>query len=259
MPLERESRPPQLHGWRHPAIIAAASLAMAAGFAQFSVTSALPDVAAEFGEIRQGADIASQIGLSATTIGLGQAIIRLASITSLPLSASADRFGRRNVLLATSAFGLAAAATAALSPTFWWFVIIFAFSRGPLSTTNAMAGVIAAEETRSSDRAKAIALVTAGYGVGAGLTGIIRAIGGDGFGFRPLFGMAIIPLLLVPFIAKRIQEPSRFIRTHQRTQPGLKSLSLAPLERSLRGRFAIVATMTFSMAFLTGPINANLF
>ena len=57
---------------------------------------------------------------------------------------------------------------AALSPSYWWFVAIFACGRPLLSATNGLAQVTAAEQTASADRAKAVALVAAGYGTGAG-------------------------------------------------------------------------------------------
>ncbi len=49
-------------------------------------------------------------------------------------------------------------ASAALSPTYWWFVAIFALSRPLLTATDTIAGVAAAEQTGSADRAKAVAL-----------------------------------------------------------------------------------------------------
>jgi hypothetical protein len=77
-------------------------------------------------------------------------------------------------MLGCTALGLAVTALAALSPSYWWFVALFALGRPPLAGTNAISGVIAAEETRSSDRAKAIALVTAAWGGGTGLIAGVR-------------------------------------------------------------------------------------
>lgn len=258
MPADDPQRPPtRLHGWRHPSIVAAAALSTAAGFAQFSATAALADVAAAFGEVTDAATVAGQLGLSMTTVGLGQAIIRASSLGSLPLSGAADRLGRRRVLLGCSAVGLALVAAAALSPGYWWFIALFALARAPLSTTNAIAGVVAAEETRTKDRARAIALITAGYGLGAGLTAIVRAVGGDAMGFRALFALALVPLALLPLIARLLEEPERFVRTHERVKPS--RLTLAPLDPTLRGRFAVVALATFAITFMTGPVNTNLF
>jgi MFS family permease len=209
---ETGSAPVRLYGWRHPAILAAGWFALAAGFAQFGATAALGDVARTFGADQTGSSIAAQVGLSGTTLGVGLAVIRLASIGSLPLAGMADRFGRKLTLLGCVALGLALTATAALSPTFWWFVTIFALGRPLLSASNTISGVVAAEETTSRDRAKAIALVTAGYAVGAGLTALLRGVLGDQLGFRGLFALALVPLAVTPLVARKLKEPDRYRR-----------------------------------------------
>jgi MFS family permease len=236
------SRPVLLYGWRHPAILAAGGFALAAGFAQFGATVALGDVARTFGADHAGTSIAAKVGLSGTTLGIGLAVIRLASLGSLPLAGLADRFGRRLTLLSCIALGLAFTATAALSPTFWWFVTIFALGRPLLSASNTVAGVTAAEETASRDRAKAIALVTAGYAIGAGLTALMRGVLGDQLGFRGLFALALVPLAATPLIARRLREPERYQRLRTGAAlgvaldagPGAKSAAVTPATRDQR-------------------------
>jgi MFS family permease len=157
----------RLHGWHDPAILATGALVAAAGFAQFGATSALADAARSFGKPSPtGASVAAEVGLSFTLLGVGLGTIRLAVLGSLPLAALTDRVGRRRVILGCTALGRAVTALAALGPSHWWFVALFALGRPLLAGTNAISGVIAAEETRSRDRAKAIALVTAAWGAG---------------------------------------------------------------------------------------------
>jgi MFS family permease len=105
--------------------------------------------------------LADQAGLSGTDLGIGLAIMRLASLGALPVTGLADRFGRRMLLLVTVGAGLAMTALAAASPSYWWFVAIFACGRPLLSATNGLAQVTAAEQTGSRDRAKAVALIAA--------------------------------------------------------------------------------------------------
>jgi MFS family permease len=225
---ETGSAPVRLYGWRHPAILAAGWFALAAGFAQFGATAALGDVARTFGADQTGKSIAAQVGLSGTTLGVGLAVIRLASIGSLPLAGMADRFGRKLTLLGCVALGLALTATAALSPTFWWFVTIFALGRPLLSASNTVSGVIAAEETTSRDRAKAIALVTAGYAVGAGLTALLRGVLGDQLGFRGLFALALVPLAVTPLVARKLKEPDRYRRLRTGAALGVTAAGTSP-------------------------------
>jgi MFS family permease len=252
----------RLHGWRHPAILAVAAATVAAGFAQFGATTALGDVARAFGEAGDGASPVARVGLSGTTLGIGLAIVRLASLASLPLAALADRYGRRRMLLSCVSGGLAAAALAALSPGYWWFVALFALGRPLLSATNAIAVVVAAEETETRDRSKAIALMTAGYGVGAGLTALIRGVAGDGLGFRGLFALALVPLAAMPLLARRLEEPDRYQRLRAAKDPELTAARPAVLGRvgaDLRPRLGLLAVLAFSIAFVTGPMNTFLF
>ncbi|HEY7607475.1 MAG TPA: MFS transporter, partial [Actinomycetes bacterium] len=214
--LDQELR---LHRWRDPAILVTAALAADAGFAQFGVTSALADVARSFGEPSAGAtSVTAEVGLSFTILGLGLGIIRLAGLGSLPLAGLADRLGRRRVLLGCTAAGLAVSALAALSPSYWWFVALFALGRPLLSATNTVSGVIAAEETRSGDRAKAIALVTAGWGAGTGLIAVVRGVTAAFLSWRGLFALCVVPLAAMPLLGRRLEEPDRFQRLRQSTR-----------------------------------------
>lgn len=276
---DAHSRPVRLYGWHDPTILAAGWFALAAGFAQFGATAALGDMARTFGADQSGASIAAKVGLSGTTLGIGLAVIRLASLGSLPLAGLADRFGRKLTLLGCIALGLALTATAALSPTFWWFVAIFALGRPMLSATNTIAGVVAAEQTTSRDRAKAIALVTAGYAVGAGLTALLRGAFGGQLGFRGLFALALVPLAVTPLIARKLSEPERYQRlrtgaalgagvgtvaaTATAAPPrlsGPRALWIAGRVRAeLRPRLWLLTGLTFAFSFVIGPMNTFLF
>ena len=252
----------RLHGWRHPAIVAVAAATVAAGFAQFGATTALGDVARAFGAAGEGTSVVAKVGLSGTTLGVGLAVVRLASLASLPLAALADGHGRRRVLLGCVTGGLAVTALAALSPGYWWFVALFALGRPMLSATNAIAGVVAAEETESRDRAKAIGLLTAGYGIGAGLTALVRGVAGDGLGFRGLFALALVPLAAMPLLARRLEEPDRYRRIRATEDPQLAATRPPVLGRvrpGLRPRLWLLAALAFAIAFVTGPVNTFLF
>lgn len=276
---DAHGRPVRLYGWRDPTILAAGWFALAAGFAQFGATAALGDVARTFGADQSGASIAAKVGISGTTLGIGLAVIRLASLGSLPLAGLADRFGRKLTLLGCVALGLVLTATAALSPTFWWFVAIFALGRPLLSATNTIAGVVAAEQTTSRDRAKAIALVTAGYAVGAGLTALLRGALGDQLGFRGLFALSLVPLAVTPLIARKLREPERYQRLRTGAAlgagvgTGAATATAAPprisgpralwivgrLRAELRPRLWLLTGLTLVFSFVIGPMNTFLF
>jgi len=246
-----------LHGWREPAVLGSALLAMAAGFAQFGAVAALGDVAKHFGHVTHGATIAEQAGLSGTKLGIGLAVIRLASLGGLPLAGLADRFGRRRLLLTTCVIGLALTAVSAVSPTYWWFVAIFALGRPLLSATSGVAQVAAAEQTASSERAKAVALIAAGYGIGSGLIAIVHSLGASTLGFRGVVLLALLPLAALPFIARWVVEPDRFKIAAAAKQHPLPVLgAVGP---AFRRRLVIVAALTFALSVVTGPANSFFF
>ncbi len=248
----------RLRSWIHPAILATALLAAAAGFAQFGVTAALGDVARAFGKAGNGPSISEQIGLSLTTLGIGLGVIRLASVGSLPLTGLADRMGRRRVILICCLGGLAFTIASAASPSYWWFIAVFALGRPLLSTTNALAAVIAAEQTRAADRAKAVALIAAAYAMGAGAVALVRGIWG--VEFRTLFALSIVPLLLVAVLGRLVQEPDRYaLLQRQERKPWTRPHLPGAVPTRFRARLALLASLGFAAAFVTGPATTLLF
>jgi MFS family permease len=237
--------------------VAVALLALGSGFGQFGAVAALGDVARSFGRLGDGSTIAEQAGLSGTELGIGLAVLRLASLGGLPLAGWADRVGRRRILLGTCGLGLTFTVAAAASPGYWWFVAVFACGRPLLSATNAVAAVAAAELTGSADRARAVALVAAGYGVGAGLAAIINALAGGAVGFRGTFALAVVPLALLAVLRRWVVEPDRFTRVAAAAEHPVPVLG--PVGAPFRGRLLIVAGLSFAIAVITGPANSFLY
>jgi MFS family permease len=250
--------PLRLHRWRDPPVVGVALVMVAAGFAQFSPAAALADVAEHFGDLRDGDTVAEQAGLPGTVLGAGLAAIRVSALVALPLAALADRAGRRRTLLAWVTLGLLVTATAAASPGYWWFVLALAVARPLLTATDTIGEVMAAEYTSASDRAKAIALVSAAYGVGAGTVAVLRGVLGDRLGFREVFALAAVLLVLVAVAARRLTEPDRFSPPAPETGGPVLPV-LRALGRSHRRRLAAVAGITFAAGLITGPSTTFLF
>ena len=247
----------RLHRWNDRAVVAVAIAAFASGFAQFGVVAALGDVARGFGQVNHGATLADQAGLSGTDLGIGLAIMRLASLGALPITGLADRFGRRKVLLVTVGLGLAMTVVAGASPSYWWFVVIFASGRPLLSATNALAQVTAAEETGSADRAKAVALIAAGYGTGAGVIAIMHSLASSVIGFRGVFVLAVVPLALMPLLWRWVEEPERFAVAAAGS--GHPIPVLGAVAAPFRRRLAVIVTLAFAVSVITGPANSFVF
>ena len=247
----------QLHRWNDRAVVGAAVAAFASGFGQFGVVAALGNVARGFGQASNAATLSAQIGMSGTDLGIGLAIIRLASLGALPVIGLADRFGRRRLLLSTVGAGLAMTVLAAASPTYWWFVAIFACGRPVLAATNGLAQVTAAEQTSSADRAKAVAFVAAGYGTGAGAIAIVHSLAANALGFRGVFVLALVPLALLPLLRRWIQEPDRF--TVAAAGPEHPVPVLDAVARPFRRRLVVVVVLGFAVSVITGPANSFVF
>lgn len=249
--------PLRLHTWRDPAVVAVALAALAGGMGQFGAVAALGDVARAFGQVSRGATVAEQAGLSGTVLGVGLAVIRLASLGGLPVAGMADRFGRRRILLITLATGLILTALAAASPGYWWFVAIFACGRPLLSGADAVTQVAAAEHTGKDDRAKAVALAAAGYGVGAGLIAVLHGLASGVLGFRGLMAVALLPAGGLLWLRHRLEEPDRFTISMSnlvRPVPVLGAVGLP-----YRRRLGIVTGLAFAISVITGPANSFVF
>ncbi len=250
--------PPRLYRWTDPPVLGLALVGAAAGFGQFGAVAALADVAATFGEVTDGDDLtlAEQAGLSGTVLGLGLAIIRLSSLLSLPLAGMADRAGRRRTLVGFASLGLVIVAVSSLSPGYWWFVLLFAASRPLLTAANAVALTSTAEQTSSADRSRAVALLAAGFGVGAGSFAVVRGLLGDDVSFRPVFALALVALAVVALAHRFIVEPDRFRQLEDTDQ---RPPRLGTVPRHYLGRLGPVLVVGFAIAVVTGPANSFVF
>ena len=248
----------RLHRWWDRTVVGGALFALAAGFGQFGAVAALGDVAKSFGHhVTDGGTVAEQAGLSGTSLGVGLAVVRLAALGGLVLTGMADRFGRRAVMLRTCAVGLALTVVAAGSPSYWAFVAVFALGRPALSAAATLAQVMAAEQTTTAQRARAIALVAAGYGFGAGLVAVVHSLASGVLGFRGVFALALVPLAVLPVIGRWVTEPDRFERAAVTpAQPPPVVRAVAP---AFRSRLAVVALLAFALSVITGPANGLLF
>jgi MFS family permease len=116
---------------------------------------------------------------------------------------------------------------------------------------------VAAEQTGSIDRAKSLALIAAAFGVGAGLIAIVRGIGADALGFRGVFALALVPLLIIPVVARRIAEPDRYRLAEVAEQKPLPILGA--IGSPYRRRLLVLVAVGFAVAVITGPANSFIF
>jgi len=126
-----------------------------------------------------------------------------------------------------------------------------------LSAATALTQVSAAEQTGSHDRAKAVALVAAGYSVGAGMTAVIHSLAHSALGFRGLFALALVPLAMLWLVRGSVTEPDRFAVAEASAEHPMPVLGA--VGASFRRRLGIVALIGFAVSVITGPANTFIF
>lgn len=233
--------------WLTPAVVGAMLLSAFSGIAQFSVTAVAGDVGQELGHATETADLSSQLGLTATTLGVALAIIRLASLPALAGGTLADRHGRRPVALTATVVGLALTAAASLSWTFWVWVALVALARPWLSTVNQVSSVMAAEEVNAKGRAWAVAAVGGAYGLGAGVMSVTRGLAGTP-SFRLVLAGSLIPLLAMLVVRRLVHEPDLY--RHVADQPNRLRGHVPPRWRATLWWYCLVLGATGAV---TGP------
>lgn len=188
--------------------------------------------------------IAEELGMREEDLGAAMGLIRLGALPAFLLLPLADRFGRRPVLITSiGAMGVLTFATA-LAPTAGWFVGLQMLTRTFFITGSTVAFVIVTEELPAAHRGWGIGVVGAIGAVGHGLSaGAFAAIDVLPYGWRALYAFGVLPLLLLPWFARRIPETRRFATGEGAggQEPGSALTPLIAMFRRRPGRAVAVA------------------
>jgi predicted MFS family arabinose efflux permease len=202
-----------------------------------------------------------QRGLSVAEANLGTmlSVIRLGYVVSLLISPMADAFGRRRLLLYTIVGYSLFTGLSALAAHERGFVGAQFLARGFAGAESSTAFVILAEEVDAAVRGWAIgmldALVSTGYGLAAIAFAAIKSVP---YGWRGLYTLALIPLVLMIPLRRTLPESRRFEHEAEIGAEAVHPLgSLALLVRLSPGRLTIITTVAFLNAIGWGP--ASLF
>ena len=197
-----------------------------------------------------------QAGLKIAESQLGSvlSIIRLGYLLSLLMTPFADVFGRRRLLLYT-VFGYTIfTGLIAIAPDARAFVAFEIIARAFAGAEAAIAMVIVAEEVDAAYRGWAIGLLGAVSNIGYGLAAIVFAfINVIPYGWRGLYAIALLPLVLIIPLRRSLPESARF---EKEKLEGLRPMKIwEPLAQLYNAYPRRLITM-LSIAFL-GSMGGN--
>jgi putative MFS transporter len=156
-------------------------------------------------QIQRGLKIAE------ANLGVMLSMIRIGYILSLLITPLADVFGRRKLLLYTIVGYTIFTGLSAIAPSERSFIICQVLSRAFAGAEAAVALVIVVEEIDAANRGWTIGLMGAlssvGYGVAALVFSLVNVVP---FGWRGLYALALIPLVLIVPLRRIMPESHRF-------------------------------------------------
>jgi putative MFS transporter len=155
--------------------------------------------------------VAEDLGIELRQVGYYTAVVRSAGVLAFLVVPFADRLGRRRVFLA-SLIGMAAGyAATGLAQTPIQFVLAQLLTRGSMLTMVSMCNVFVTEEMPAAHRAWAMGTMIAVSGIGYAL-GMLLFAGVDSlpFGWRALYAVGAVPLLVLPWLRRNLTETRRF-------------------------------------------------
>ena len=154
-----------------------------------------------------------EFGASNGAQGVAGGVVRTGGLLALVLVAMADRRGRRSVVLATAVGGCLLAATGALAPSLGWLAATQVLTEAFAVALLIVVPIIAVEELPAGSRAYAIGLLAMSAALGAGFCIMaLRLADLSVQGWRFVYVIPLLGLLLVPGIARRLPETRRFER-----------------------------------------------
>ena len=184
--------------------------------------------------------LAESFGLTKGELGDFAGVTRLGTLPAFLLIPLADRIGRRRLLLWSVALMSVGSALTATSQTATQFVVFQFMTRGFLVSAAIVAVVILTEEFPAEYRGWGIGMLAGvssiGFGLGALVYGMVKVLP---FGWRALYLIGLIPLVLFFWLRDRVTETRRFhlVRSAELAQQGrLRMRPLQPLVALLRGQ-----------------------
>jgi putative MFS transporter len=202
------------------------------GFDMFALSQILPSLRLEW-------------GLSKTALGLLATVTNFGTVLAYLLVYRADRWGRRRVMTVTIiGYTLMSLLTAA-SPNVYVFAIVQLLARVFLIGEWATAMVYAAEEFSAQRRGVVVGMIQAMASVGSIVcAGVVPILLKTSLGWRTVYLVGAIPLLVIAMARRTLRESSRFEASAQKSARDLMIIWRTPHKKRVI-QLALIWSLTY--------------
>jgi len=142
--------------------------------------------------------------------GLLLGVVNFGTVLAYLLVGKADRWGRRRVLSVTILGYTLFTVLSGLAPNAWSFALLQLVARIFLIGEWATSMVIAAEEFPAARRGTVIGVVSATAGLGSVICAVVVPPITSAFGWRAVYFLGAVPLLLLAWARRGLRETERF-------------------------------------------------
>ncbi|MGA9725681.1 MAG: MFS transporter [Candidatus Binatus sp.] len=208
-------------------------------------------------------DIARTFHLDDRAVGLMASLVRFGGMLAVFVVMLSDRIGRKPVVSATVLFYTLFTLLTALSRGLWSFTIFQSCAQIFLSAEFGVAIIMISEEFPDGSRGRGVAMLHAVGLVGVVAGGLLYGIVADSrWGWRGMYFIGILPLLIVAFLRRGLRETLRFdaLRAARANAPAMASGAVAallqfiePLRGPYRGRLILVALLWNCVGLVGAP------
>ncbi len=201
--------------------------------------------------------IQAGIGIADADIGGLMAFVRLGVVPAILLTILADRGGRRRLLLITIIGFTVCTCLTAFARTPYDFAVLQFLARVFIAGEGMLAIVVVTEEFDAGNRGWGIGMLGALGALGHGLASLIFSfVGVLPYGWRALYVLGVVPLLLLAWFRRSLSETQRFAQhAHARPhEPGSLWEPVRHLVRMYPGRMIALCAAVFPFAFVVETV-----
>jgi len=163
---------------------------------------------------------AAEFDVSARGQGFAAAVVRWGVVIALPFALSADRLGRRKMIIVTAWLAPTITALGAIAPSFEFLVATQTIGRPLGLALSVFIMVFATEEMGSDTRAWALSVLAIASGVGAGsAVGALPLAGVSESSWRWIYLVGLVWLVCAAIVTRLLPETNRFLAMKNEPAP----------------------------------------